>query len=311
MKFGILGSGFGIYGYLPALVSEFDCQVVLLENSRSAVESRPELSAYLTNTIWTKDLDQLISLSSGLIIALPPEAQSTTLSTIISYRNISKIVLEKPLAPTPYESKIILQALYDRHLQFRIGYTFLYSEWFTNKLLDYDLRKLSELRIIWKFKAHHFMHSCDTWKRYHSQGGGVINFYAIHLLAVLAVIGYQKILSADIQEYDRDQPAFLCTTFSSPCLPNCQIIVDSNSDTTTFEIAATDDNINTTKLHIGFDPFEPVDSKNDRRIYPLRKMLSSLMQPRRIALPNSSQNFLVLNLWEQVIEFYRYKSNSH
>ena len=302
--YGIIGSGFGIYGYLPAIVLELDRSVLLLEKSRSTVESRPELVEYLKKVVWTNTVDELINRSTGIILAVPPESQAKIVREIIAKKNLREIVLEKPLSPTPRESRIILDRFYETNKPFRIGYTFLHTDWFEQSVLNAKSKNAKLLFITWKFKAHHFRTSCDTWKRYHSKGGGVISFYSIHLFATLAVLGYTNVDSAIVVEGAIDQPNALYTTYSGKDLPKCQVLVDTNSDRTIFETSLMLENGEIAYSYRQAGPFICSGAEGDIRINVLRKILSSFSQHDNLIV-SRSQNYQVIRLWEQVTDHYR------
>ena len=53
--FAILGSGFGLYGYLPALVEGCEQPVVLPERYRARFDERSELARFAINVQWEDD----------------------------------------------------------------------------------------------------------------------------------------------------------------------------------------------------------------------------------------------------------------
>ena len=72
----IIGSGFGLYGYLPALTEEFGASVVLPEQYRDKAASRPELVRFLGGVRWESDLDRALAVASTVVIAATPAAQA-------------------------------------------------------------------------------------------------------------------------------------------------------------------------------------------------------------------------------------------
>ena len=85
--------------------------------------------------------------------------------------------------------------------------------------------------------AHHFSENLDNWKSEHAQGGGVIRFYGIHLIALLAELGYTDvnesfvIASAKLKE---------CALWMAKCagasLPDFDIEINTESNVNYFEI---------------------------------------------------------------------------
>lgn len=154
----IFGSGFGLYGYLPAAY-ELGYDIFLPTRYRTIFESRVELSKYSNRICWICD-DILISEIAWnmdlIIIAKRPTDQVKLLNELYGFdkvysqsfggsasiinhnQNIAKkscrlrnLILEKPIAPNPYEALSLLKC-FERNafnVSFRIGYTFLYTEW--------------------------------------------------------------------------------------------------------------------------------------------------------------------------------------
>ena len=78
--------------------------------------------------------------------------------------------------------------------------------------------------------ARHFIHERKTWKRFHSEGGGAIRFYGIHLIAILSDIGYLKVLeSINSSEITSEMSSFTSSFEPTNKLPKCKIIINSKS----------------------------------------------------------------------------------
>jgi len=70
--FTVFGSGFGLYGYLPALIDTFGEPVALPESYRATVQARPELARCLPSIRWAADRDAALALANrALEIAGP------------------------------------------------------------------------------------------------------------------------------------------------------------------------------------------------------------------------------------------------
>ena len=72
--FTILGAGFGMYGYLPALM-DLRSKVVLPLRYRSVLAGRPELAQYVQKIVWSSDVEDALAKSSAAIVALRPVDQ--------------------------------------------------------------------------------------------------------------------------------------------------------------------------------------------------------------------------------------------
>ena len=64
------------------------------------------------------------------------------------------------------------------------------------KLLSVNLK--CKLNLNWEFMAHHYINNLDTWKNKHSHGGGALRFYGIHVIALLAYVGYNNIIKSKL-----------------------------------------------------------------------------------------------------------------
>ena len=231
----IVGAGFGLYGYLPALVEGLGQPVLLPRGYRSGVEARPELRNSLSGVEWTESIASAIAGSDGVIVAVPPRLQPSIVKDCLNAARPRRLVLEKPLAATPIAAIELLAALRSSKLQFRIGYNLRLTAWFG------DLRRAiasvdGQLAIVWRFMAHHFQHGLSNWKRKESEGGGVLRFYGIHLIALLAELGYREIGISRILG-GHDEPERWCAQLLGDRLPPCRIEVDSKSRTRAFTIS--------------------------------------------------------------------------
>lgn len=230
----IVGAGFGLYGYLPALVEGLGEPVVLPCEYRAEVEARPELRNCLSNIEWTESTASAIARSDAVIVAVPPRLQPSIVRACLRAGRPKRLVLEKPLAATPSSAIELLAELRSSKLQFRIGYNLRFTAWFAD--LQRAMASVNEqLALAWRFMAHHFQHELSNWKRRESEGGGVLRFYGIHLIALLAELGYREIGSSRILG-GQDEPERWCAQLIGHNLPPCRIEVDSKSRTRVFTI---------------------------------------------------------------------------
>ena len=226
MRFGILGGGFGLYGYLPALLQEGH-EVVLPERYRAVLEGRADLRELTPSVHFVIDEDQMFRSVEAMVLAVRPEDQQAKLPLILESPRIRSILLEKPLAPTPESSAQMLSLLEASGVNYRIGYTLLLTDW-AEQLRRRGLPS-APWRISWRFNAHHYVNGLDTWKRHAQAGGGALRFYGIHLIALLASFGYSEVREASIAGDGDDCPSFTAR-IGGPGVPDCDIEVDSKSE---------------------------------------------------------------------------------
>jgi predicted dehydrogenase len=262
VKYAIVGSGFGLYGYLPAIVDGQDATVVLPRAYESKVRARSELAYTLPYILWVDDEITAISLARTVVIAVPPQRQFELLSRCLTLPLIEKLVLEKPIAVTPALAAELISNLDLAKKSYRIAYTLLNTAW--HQQLEWP--KLSTpdavISINWTFMAHHFASQLTTWKRLHKDGGGVLRFYGVHLVALLAYHGYDEVCCSVLEGRDQREPERWDAVFNGPGLPDCHVHADSRSITKQFLIVHRFGSKENVILKMA-DPFEQEMRKGD------------------------------------------------
>ncbi len=269
--FGIIGSGFGLYGYLPALC-QCDHRVLLPIRYLQRFECREELAQYSRYVKWVQSEDLLLAESDGLVLALPPKQQAEYLAASLLRENILYLLLEKPLAQTPHSAIILLDDLIGTQKRFRINYLFRYTNW--ARQLKATLKGnngATTLTINWQFMAHHYRSDLSTWKRSYSGGGGVIRYYGIHLISLLSEMGYNGICSSRAFGVSTDDISKWAAVLNGPGLPKCNLYLDSRSEIDVFEVRiSSDDGLALDRFILqNRDPFDqesPVLEAEDRRV---------------------------------------------
>ncbi len=273
--FTIIGAGFGLYGYMPALLNRFDDKVLLPEPYRIRFESRPELQYCAPRIQWCTE-EEALRRANGVVIAVPPAAQLALMDEIVSAHGASNLIIEKPMAPTPLDAEHLLAKLVASAKRFRVGYTFLYTNWFRDLFGRID-QSSGKFRIDWNFCAHHLQNNLQTWKRFHSMGGGVLRFYGVHLLAVLAALGYDEVIRSMLVWRDENQPVQWTAQFSGRNRPNCDVSVQIDSALTEFQVNVEGNDSYNFFRFTGQSPFSlrNNDDQGDERIHALESLISS------------------------------------
>jgi predicted dehydrogenase len=265
MSVAILGSGFGLYGYLPALLAQ-RCRVLLPERYRAIVEGRAELSGLAAEISWVADEKEAIDLADGLVIARRPADQADMLAEILHRPRLKRLLLEKPLAPNPATAAKLQDQIEASGKIVRMGYTFDFTDWGQNLIVRAGASN-GDMRIRWMFRAHHYAANRPTWKRFDAQGGGALRFYGIQLISLLAKLGFDTVLSSDVKSTHSGEVESWRAKILNNEGSRCDLEVDSNSEQTGFSVDA---HSSTTSLP---DPFaEQPTGAQDRRV----PMLSSL-----------------------------------
>lgn len=297
--FTILGSGFGIYGYLPALV-EGGFEVVLPVRYRPTIDGRPELSRYMRQVVWCSDVEDALARSSGVVIALRPEDQAAWIPRLTQMSNIRQLILEKPVAPAPELAASLLAAVENAGKRYRVGYTFRFTPW-AGKLRSALAGFAESISVDWSFLAHHYRADLTNWKRFSAHGGGAVRFYGIHAIALFSELGYDDVsisrISGELdEEADRWQ-----ATFTGDNLCPCVLTLDSRGANTFFRIVAYNNRQATETLVDQSDPFSSVYSAavqgQDTRVGVLRQLCDSFSEPDEV---HAERQKAILALWAAV-----------
>lgn len=281
MRVGILGSGFGLYGYLPAVVYGCGEQVLLPERYRSRLLGRADVGSLADRVEWIPNEAAMLDAADALIITQRPEDQVRWVSECLARANIKRLLLEKPLAPTPDLAASLLDQLLRCKKTVRIGYTFPYAPWAQELLSGFrtnGLRRPIELE--WLFRAHHFRAGLQNWKRRVSAGGGVIRFFGIQLIALLSEIGYTGVAVSEVASELPDQAESWSATFTGLGRPEFRIKVDSNSAVELFAVHSELGSVRLSDPFQNSDPFEKASLSIglDRRVGILTELCQDLLQ---------------------------------
>ena len=301
MRFSILGSGFGLYGYLPALIG---CgqSVVLPERYRERFQSRQELTRFARQIEWVTDEVSAVDRASAVVIALRPAEQTDWIKKCIAYPQITRLLLEKPLSAAPLEALNLQTLLCNSRKLFRIGYTFCNAQW-TARLKDFVAENPDcEINVNWLFLAHHFRQGMRNWKQFDSAGGGAIRFYGIQLIAMLASLGYCNVSESKSYGRSADEPERWIANISGNGLPICRILIDSRCDTAEFRVLCRS-SLGQTKLladlrnPFGEDDRECLADGLDGRVGVLEALVRSTLNDAELC---PSWYPSVIDLWSKV-----------
>jgi predicted dehydrogenase len=232
----ILGSGFGLYGYLPAFVQACDEDIILPERYRPRLAARAELACVAGRVRWSVDEADALRRASTVALAKRPSDQAALVAQCLARDNVERLLLEKPLAPTPEAAGALFDRVASSGRVLRIGYTFRKTAWADSLARLLTTPHAGTLAIHWRFMAHHYAHDLHNWKRRHDQGGGALRFYGIQLIALLAELGYRDPVTSQCFGVGTGEVDRWTATFAAGGLPECAIVVDSRSDVTEFRV---------------------------------------------------------------------------
>ena len=184
----ILGSGFGLYGYLPA-INKISKKIFIPEKYKDFFSSRNDLKKYKNKIVWFKNINKILNKIQILIIAKRPSDQEKIIKIFINKKNrIKHFFLEKPIACNPNKSLNLINILISKKKSFSVGFIFKFLEWY--KFLQKNISKSNlNFKIEWKIKKN----KNRTWKKIHTLGGGVLRFYGIHFIKLFSDLGFENL----------------------------------------------------------------------------------------------------------------------
>lgn len=232
--FTIFGSGFGLYGYLPAIIDGLKADVCLPEKYRVTINSRSDLERFESQITWVDTEDSAIKCSDKIVISVKPKAQAPIVRRCLGLGFSGRFYLEKPLSNSPAESEVLLELLDSHLVDYSIGYSFLYLERLQEIFKNYAPEKM--IQIEWFFMAHHFANRLNNWKRHETEGGGVLRFYGIHIVALLAWHGYSGVVNSRLTGEKPGEPSLWEAGLSHQDTTKCNIIVNSRSEKLFFRV---------------------------------------------------------------------------
>jgi hypothetical protein len=192
MKVGILGSGFGLYGYMPAFVG-LGMEVFTLNRYKQKLESRPELSGLLGEVKFLSTEEEITHSTEVIAIARNPSSQEKFIEEIAS--GFTHLFLEKPMTASVKEHERCLEKLISLKQNFSIAYLFKYCDWWGKAKDSLNFRDNSSVVIHWGVPE-----SVNNWKSLNSEGGGIGSYYATHLIPLIHDLGFEF----EIQDFLHD-----------------------------------------------------------------------------------------------------------
>ena len=126
----ILGSGFGLYGYLPSVVF-YSKKIFLDKKYKNKFQKRNILKKLEKKISWYDTLEKIIKDIDYLIIAKNPLSQFVFLKKILKFKKkLNHVFLEKPIHINPKKSLNVIHFLKKKNIKFSVGAIFEYLNWF-------------------------------------------------------------------------------------------------------------------------------------------------------------------------------------
>lgn len=297
----IIGSGYGYYVIYKALlrIKEIDVIAVCSRNQTKLNKIFMNDKKIFFFRSWKQMFKE--KKIDMLAIATVPSIQSKILlSNEIEKSKIKYFFIEKPIAENLNNSYKIYKK-YKNKKKFLVDFTFLATDIFQKyKKVLKKKNKFDIININWKFCAYHNQNKIHTWKTNSRLGGGIVNFYLIHLLNYLEFFfGNYKIskilnksrnsLSFEVfsQKYKKIKIEFDCNFKNNPIHEikiksnNSDLILQNKSFQyfKNFKIICKEKQ--KTKIILSKKNFLK-KNENDYRIFPVLKYIKSLIVKKKI-----------------------------
>lgn len=186
VRLGIVGTGFGRYGLLPAFRRDPRCTVVAIasQSSERAAAYARDLSIPASFAGWQ---DLLADADvDAIAVAAPPAVQPDIVEGALN-KGLA-VFAEKPFAPNR-ERAAVLAALAERTgLPNMIDFLFPELETWRRAKAALDGQAIGEVRhfaVDWRMESYDNRKRLTGWKSDAGQGGGVLQHFACHTLYYL------------------------------------------------------------------------------------------------------------------------------
>jgi len=279
--YGILGQGFGLYGYMPALF-DLGKEVSTLSKYETFIKDRQDLN-YLHQYInYFEEEEDLIKNCDSIIFARRPSDQFNFVEKIVKSNLKRNLFLEKPIADSLEKSTSLINMLEKAASNYRVGYSFKYLDWFLDfiKIYNKESKHSLNLEIDWQFNASHYKSEKASWKANPEIGGGAFMFYGSHIVNLLANIEKWHKLELKSYRYSYiDEYAFFAS--GSKKSKNFKVKLNANSkNINIFSIKLFSENHLVYNLGLP-DPFNRknlsnLESSRDERISYIKQVLTSI-----------------------------------
>ena len=234
-KVAIVGSGFGMYGLLPAFSRIKECKVVSICGKNSEMLSnyckKLGLNRY---TDWRKML--LKEKPDAVAIAVIPSHQYEI--TRYALENGMAVFAEKPLT-TSFDTSLELNKLAKKKRMPNM-LDFLFPEipeWHAaKKAIENGLiGEILKVNVDWTFLSYDLMNHIKSWKTDVKQGGGALSFYFSHVFYYLEYfLGRIKNIECNFSSSEKslnkgETGIDMTISFENGCVGNAHMDI-SNAD---------------------------------------------------------------------------------
>ena len=234
-KVAIVGSGFGMYGLLPAFSRIKECKVVSIcgKNSEMMLNHCKKLGLN-RYTDWRKMLQK--EKPDAVAIAVIPSHQYEI--AIYALENGMAVFAEKPLT-TSFDTSLELNKLAKKKRMPNM-LDFLFPEipeWHAaKKAIENGLiGEILKVNVDWTFLSYDLMNHIKSWKTDVKQGGGALSFYFSHVFYYLEYfLGRIKNIECNFSSSEKslnkgETGIDMTISFENGCVGNAHMDI-SNAD---------------------------------------------------------------------------------
>lgn len=186
VKLGVIGSGFGLYGLLPAFNSLENSEVIAIcgKKTERLLKYCQDTDSNNIYSDWQLMLNE--EELDAIAIAVPPQEQYKIIKVAID-KDIN-IFAEKPLAINYSQAKQMFNWAKKKKIVNMVDFIFPEIDvWQRAKKLleDKELGKLKHISVNWNFLSFDIKNKISSWKTDVGKGGGALSFYFSHSLYYL------------------------------------------------------------------------------------------------------------------------------
>ncbi len=186
VRVGIVGSGFGLYGHLPAFNSIPGCKVTAIcgKKTKRLLDYCKGIGLKKIYSDWQEMLDR--EKLDALSLAVPPGVQYQIAKVAINKG--LHVFAEKPLAVTYKQAKELLNLAQKKKIKHAIDFEFQeIPEWKKVKelLAKKTYGRLKQIYLNWDVLSYAIKNKITSWKTDAAQGGGALSLYFSHDLYYL------------------------------------------------------------------------------------------------------------------------------
>ena len=234
-KVAIVGSGFGMYGLLPAFSKIKECKVVSIcgKNSEMMLNNCKKLGLN-RYTDWREMLQK--EKPDAVAISVIPSHQYEI--AIYALENGMAVFAEKPLT-TSFDTSLELNKLAKKkRLPNMLDFLFPeIPEWHAaKKAIENGLiGEILKVNVDWTFLSYDLMNHIKSWKTDVKQGGGALSFYFSHVFYYLEYfLGRIKNIECNFSSSEKslnkgETGTDMTISFENGCVGNAHMDI-SNTD---------------------------------------------------------------------------------